>query len=149
MRVWNLNEPDALNDVVVEELPPSKRTPTRTAGFQSFKAVVGVASVMFTISISTLVVNHGSVRLPSWEAAVIKSVPDLKAPLEEVFSNRFDPEWTLQLENSILSEIVEKRIAGGPTPDRIAAFISSNLQEDVTLEGPRLSSQTVAKILRK
>jgi hypothetical protein len=80
---------------------------------------------------------------------VIKSVPDLKAPLEEVFSNRFDPEWTLQLENSILSEIVEKRIAGGPTPDRIAAFISSNLQEDVTLEGPRLSSQTVAKILRK
>jgi len=149
MRVWNLSEPEALNDVVVEELRPSKRMQTRTAGFQSFKAVVGVASVMFTISFSTLVVNQGSVRLPSWEAAVIKSVPDLKAPLEGVFSNRFDSEWTPQIENSILAEIVEKRLAGGPTPDKIAAFISSNLQEDVTLEGPRLSSHAVAKIVRK
>jgi hypothetical protein len=151
MRVWNLNEPDALNDVVVEELAPSKRTHPRVhvAGFQSFKTIVGVASVMFTISFSNLVVNQGSVRLPSWQAAVIRSAPDLKAPLEGVFGNRFNSEWTPEVENSVLAEIVQKRLTAQPTPGKVVAFISSNLQEDISLDRPRLSSGTVANIVKK
>jgi len=152
MRVWNLNDPDVLNDVVVEELAPSKRLRPRgrvAGGFQSVKRVVGVGSVMFTISFSTLIVNHGSVRLPNWEAAVIKSASDVKAPLDAVFSNRFNSEWTPEVENSLLAEIVQKRFAGSAAGDRVTAFVASNLQEDITLDGPRLSPEAVAKIVRK
>jgi hypothetical protein len=151
MRVWNLNEPDALNDVVVEELAKSKRARShvyRGAEFQSLKAIVGVASVMFTVSFSTLVVNHGSVRLPNWGAAIARSAPDLRAPLEGVFGNRFNREWTPEIENSLLGQIVEKSLTASRKSDSIEAFISSNLQEDITLDGPRLTSATVARIVR-
>jgi hypothetical protein len=96
-----------------------------------------------------LTVNQGSVRLPSWETAVIRSAPDAKAPLEGVFCGRFDSEWTPEIENSLLGQIVEKRLAGRSAPDSVAAFIFSNLQEDITLDGPRLSSAALAKSIRK
>lgn len=152
MRIWNLNEPSTFGDVVVENLADSKRLRPRvppTREFQSVKAVVGLASLAFTITLSSLVVNQGSVRLPNWGTAIARSAPELKPPLQGVFANRFDSRWTCEIENSHLNQIVEKHFASGPLPDRTELFVYSNQQEDITLKSPRLTLDAVAKIMRK
>jgi hypothetical protein len=151
MRMWNLTEPSQFDDVVVENLAESKRMRPRVAAshFQSVKAIAGVASIVFTVSFANFVVNQGSVRLPNWSIAVARSAPDLRPPLQGVFGNRFNSDWTNDVENSLLNEIVERRLASGPLPDRTGLFIYSNQQEDITLESPRLTLDSISKIARR
>jgi hypothetical protein len=152
MRMWNLTEPSLFDDVVVENLAESKRVRPRVARgsqFQAVKAIAGVASIAFTISFSNLFVNQGCVRLPNWNTAIARSAPDLRPPLQGVFGNRFNSDWTKDVENSLLNEIVERRLASGPLPDRTGLFIYSNQQEDITLESPRLTLDSISKIARR
>jgi hypothetical protein len=152
MRMWNLAEPSEFNDVVVENLAESKRMRPRVARashFQSVKAIAGVASIVFTISFSNFVVNQGSVRLPNWSTAVARSAPDVRPPLQGVFGSRFNSDWTKDVENSLLNHIVERRLAPGPLPDRTGLFIYSNQQEDITLQSPRLTLDSISKIARR
>jgi hypothetical protein len=152
MRIWNLNEVPTLDDVVVEELSPAKRVRRATQGkaeFRSVRVLAGVASVVLTISFSNMLVNHGSVRIPNWGSAIARSAPDLRPPLDAVFASRFDPEWTRDTEDSLLNKIVEVRLLRASQPEAIEPFLYANQQEDVTLESPRLSLDTVIKIVRR
>ncbi|HTR67517.1 MAG TPA: hypothetical protein VMH85_17185 [Terriglobales bacterium] len=156
MRIWNLNEEAGFTAKVVEELPKSQlNRPRKYSLIQksvSLKIAAGIASLAVSVSIGIAVVNKEIVTLPSWQAAVSRAAPDSSRPLEGMFRDRFDSEWTEAHEESLLSDIVEKRLlADRPKiePIEIARFVFSNQQENLTLETPRLSLMVVERIVRE
>jgi len=158
MRIWNLNEPATLTEVVVDEFKPAFKPANHIRPrascpikFQSVKVLASVATFALTLSYGKTVVNHGSVRMPNWSVAIARSAPDIKPPLDELFAGRFDSEWTQIAERALINEIVENRLTKNvPTgTNTIASFIHSNQQENVRLESPRLSLGAVQELVRK
>jgi hypothetical protein len=156
MRIWNLSELSDLNQTVVDDSPAV--TLGRKYGLKKpaldlkpFKVLAGVASVAVSLSFGIATVNSSTVRLPNWSAAVVRTAPNLKPPLENMFIGRFDSEWTEANEHSLVNQIAENRLARKALdpPADLALFIFSNQQEDVSLESPRLSLTAIQQLVRK
>jgi hypothetical protein len=156
MRVWNLSELSELNQVVVDEFPKTafgreRRLRRPTSARAHFQIMAGVTSVAICLSLGNAIVNQSTVRLPNWSAAIARTVPILKPPLEEMFRDRFDSEWTQAGEQSLVNQIVENLVTRNAANDAAstAQFVCSNQQESITLGTPRLSLEAIAKIVGK
>jgi hypothetical protein len=158
MRVWNLSEAEDLVERVVAPLPREsqfgrRRVPVRAKHplFVKLQLFAGVASLAITISAAGIV-SKDSVRLPSWEAVVSRSAPNIRGPLESIFEGRFNPQWREDDEASLLRQVVESRLlAEEPESARkeVARFIFSNQQESLTIEAPRLNLLQVERIVKE
>jgi hypothetical protein len=153
MRIWNLSEPSAIDEVVVEELRNKRLLRPRARPqtvFQSVKVIAGVTAVFLSLSFGEVSISGGSVRLPNWSVATTRSVPEVKPPLDGLFSNRFDSEWTQSKEDSLVRHIVESRLMKpvGSGADDIAAFVLSNQQESIVLERPLLDLHEIRQIVK-
>jgi hypothetical protein len=156
MHLWNLNDPSDLNQVVVDEFPAAMLR--RRQGFLSpasrvecFKVLAGVATVAVSLSFGIATVNNFTVRLPNWSAAIARTAPSFKPPLDGMFVGRFNSEWTEANEQSLVNQIAEKRLAKrtGDSAADVAHFIFSNQQESISLESPRLSLSAIQLLVRK
>jgi len=156
MRLWNLSDLSDLNQVVVEEFPVTRLGrkqgwPRPGSKLESFRILVGVASVAISLSFGSAIVNYSTVRLPNWTAAVTRTAPNFKPPLDSMFAGRFNSEWTEASEKFLVSQIAENRLLGNtanPAAD-IAPFVCSNQQESISVESPRLSLNAIQRIVRK
>jgi hypothetical protein len=156
MRLWNLSEPGDLNQTVVEEFSATtlghRQALRRPASkLESFKVLAGVATVGISLSFGTAMVNHSTVRLPNWSAAIVRTATNFRPPLERMFLGRFNTEWTEASEESLVNQIVENRLTrnAANSAANIPLFIYSNQQESIGLEKPRLSLAAIHQIVRK
>jgi hypothetical protein len=156
MRVWNLSDLSDLNQRVVDDSPAV--TLGRKYGLKipsldltPLKVLAGVASVAVSLTFGVGTVNGSTVRLPNWSAAVVRTMPAWKPPLENMFLDRFNSEWTETHERSLVDQIAEKRLAkkASEPPGNVTLFIFSNQQENISLESPRLSLTAIQQIVRK
>jgi len=78
-------------------------------------------------------------------------VPEARPPLDGMFAGRFDSEWTPAIEAALVSTVVENRLLRHRETEKedIAAFIFSNQQESILLQGPHLGLEAVKQITRK
>ena len=156
MRLWNLSELKELTQVVVEEFPAA--TLGRKLGLRgqvsridSFKVLAGVATAAISLSFATATVNKSTVKLPNWSSAIARSAPSFKPPLDGMFVDRFNSEWTEASERSLVNQIAENRLSRPAVGSdaNVALFIFSNQQESINLESPRLNLPTIQLIVRK
>lgn len=158
MPLWNLNQIDDLSENVVESVPARGRTRRRQAFFGvapkqgPLKVLVGVAAIAVSLTVGDALANWSTVRLPRVALVIARSVPNLSPPLESMFQNRFDSNWTEAEEHSLVSKIAERLLAKEDTArldENISQFVFSNQQENLTLDTPLLSLNTIKQIVRK
>jgi len=153
MRLWNLTEFSEVEDQVV--LPftyPAKRRAQRPQrNRRPFRMTVAVCAAAFVaaMTFSSIWGNSNEVTIPSAEMAYAQSAPEEKPPLDSLFENRFDEQWSEAVEQELLG-IVNQRLSAGPEELAESALdsIFSNQQEDLTTNVNRLDRDTIARITR-
>lgn len=151
MRVWNLTEFSELEDKVV--LPFAYSATRRTHRSQRkkqplrMKVAVCAAAFVVTMSIFSVWGNLNKFTIPSVEMAYAQSAPEVKPPLDSLFENRFDDQWSEAIESELLG-IVSKKLAAGPEELAECGLdsIYSNQQEDLSTDANRLDRDTIARI---
>jgi hypothetical protein len=156
MRLWNLSDLSDLSEVVVDESPAAmlgrkRRLGSPASRVERFKVLAGVATAAISLTLGMATVNNSTVRLPNWSAAIARTAPSFKPPLEGMFVGRFNSEWTEANEQSLLSQIEENRLTKKTRDSAadVAYFVFSNQQESISLETPRLSLDTIQQLVRK
>jgi len=154
MRLWNLTQFSEVEDQVV--LPfkysakPRALRPQRNKKLL-FSVTVAVCAAAFAAALTIYSIrgNSNDVTIPSAEVAYAQSAPEVKPPLDSLFENRFDDQWSEAVERELLG-IVSQKLSAGPEELAKSALdsIFSNQQEDLSADVNRLDRDTIARISR-
>ncbi len=155
MKLWNLSEFAELEEnILVPYVNPERqvRSPVRQNYKQTrLKIMVGVVVVASYFTIGAAQANSQNISLPLSAMAVAQSIPEEKPPLEGLFRNRFDEDWTENLENSLLDAAEQRRQPQSREMlvEQTIDTIFSNQQEGLSLEVPKLDRAHIANLVHR
>lgn len=152
MRSWNLTEFSELEDQVVLSYAASHRRRRPSGPKKACPILVTACMALWTMgfTIATIQANSPTVSIPRAGMAFAQSLPEEKPPLDHIFANRFDNQWTVAMEEDLLSRIAlhgESAVTRFELTERAIDSIFSNQQEKLSGVN-RLSRDEVARIVR-
>ena len=149
--VWNLTELSELEEPILTTYMalPRKHRPQRG------KAVLFGVMVTVAATVSTMVLtpqsNAQMFTIPCSVMAVAHSGIEQRPPLESVFADRFEDDWSEVKENNLLLSLggMSGTFAKNELEEQAVESIFFNQQEDMSSEVERLSKEEIRKILRQ
>lgn len=155
MKIWNLTEFSDLEECVLtpyDEIEQGDGYKFRHGNPRLGFARMFVATAALAIySISGIELNSSTFQSPTTPVHFAQTGTEQGPPLGEMFSSRFDDEWTEHRENRLL-EIVEskrKELAMAELKEQAVDSIFYNQQEGVSGRAMRLPREVVERIVKE
>lgn len=154
MPMWNLSDYSELETSVVQPYAQRPKIKYRALPLHlptRFKVVLSVAALAANFSIGIVQANASTIRLPISSMSVAQSIPTERPPLAHLFEDRFDAEWSEQLENNLLTQVESRRLSRTSTNllEQTIDVVFSNQLESLSDEiSGKLNRDQIANLVR-
>jgi len=115
----------------------------RSGAIKTAMQVAALAAVTYSVIVCG---SSNMVGLPQNVATSAVNVDPARTPLDEVFRDRFNVDWTKEIEGSLLLEAAKKGVA----PERdVYNFVHTAQHESLAPDLRRLTEEEVSKLARR
>ena len=154
MRVWNLGTLSELEPTVVGTFRERPASRSRISGSSRLKASFNVAAAAIAVSAALALpfprISTTSLSLMAEQGGLIQSVARIAPPLAGVFAGRFGESWSAEQEQRALEAMAATRNSSLEYDEQELLDVAlANQQESLGGDVPRLTPDSVVKILRK